>query len=130
MTAPAVYRWTYAVSSWGWVGDETRVVVLGWDVAEPSVFAICATDPVTGSPVEWWLERRQAAAGVDGVTGEWMWQCTRDGVPHVAVRPLIGAEVLVREDALGRFLAGTEYWASLDCAGFQFEVTEILGGGS
>ncbi len=130
MTAPTVYRWTYAVSGWGWVGDEARTVLLGWDVAEPSVFAICVTDPETGVGLEWWLGREQGVAVVDGATADWMWQCTRDGEPHVAFRPLIGAEVLVREDALGRFLAGTEHWASLDCAGFQFEVTEILGGGS
>ncbi len=132
MTAPARRRlWTYAAAGMGWVGRVRRSVLLGWDVAEPQVFALCVIDPRTGLPLEWWLDRHQTACAVDGHATDWMWQTTRDGVPHVAVRPLgYRSTVLVREDALGRFLATTEFWVSMGREDFTAEVAELLGGAS
>ncbi len=132
MTAPTKPRlWTYAAAGMGWVGNVRRSIVLGWDVAEPSVFAICLIDPRTGMPLAWWLERQQAGRGADGHTTDWMWRTTYRGVPHVAVRPLgYGSTVLIREDTLGRFLATTEHWVSPGREDFAAEVAALLGGGS
>ncbi len=132
MTAPTKpRRWTYAAGGMGWVGGVRRAIVLGWDVAEPQVFALCVIDPRTGLPLEWWLDRAAAARGVDGVVGEWMWQCSRGGVPHVAVRPLTGAtSVLVPEETLGRFLALVEWFAPHGGPSFDAEVAALLGGAS
>ncbi len=132
MTAPTKQRpWTYAAAVVGWVGGVHRTVVLGWDAAEPPVFALCVTDPRTGLPLEWWLDRAEAAKGVDGVVGDWMWQCTRNGVPHVAVRPLTGSTtVLMPEEALGRFLVVVEWFAPHGGLSFADEVAALLGGAS
>ncbi len=132
MTAPTKpRRWTYAAGGMGWVGAVRRSVVLGWDVAEPSVFAICVSDPRTGTALEWWLGRQQAAATVDGHSAGWMWQTSRGGVPHVAIQPLgYESTVLIREDLLGRFLATTEHWVSPGREDFAAEVAALLGGGS
>ncbi len=132
MTAPTRPRlWTYTAGGMGWIGEVRRSVVLGWDVAEPTVFALCINDPRTGTPVEWWMDRADAARGVDGVVGDWMWQCSRGGVPHVAIRPLFATEpLLIPEALLGRFLATTEFWASPTAPGFDVEVAALLGGAS
>ncbi len=126
MTAPTRPRlWTHSVSTDGWVGDTSRNIVLGWDVAHADRIALC----LPGDVEPLWLGRDDAAQGVDRPVGDWMWPCSFHGAPHVAIRPLVGAEVVrVREDVLGRFLARTEWFVSHGREDFAAEAAALLGG--
>ncbi len=131
MTAQTRPRlWTYSAGTCGWVGNMRRSIVLAWDVELAASIVVIVNDPRTGNTVEWWVGRQDAARGVDGPVGDWMWPCTRSGVPHVAIRPLTSADpILVREDFLGRFLARTEWFVSCGREDFAAEAAALLGGG-
>jgi hypothetical protein len=133
VTAPTTprLRWTHSVGAAAWVGAVRRTVVLGWDVAEAAWIVVSLTDPRTGAAMEWWLDRRETAKGVDGPVGDWIRPCTFRGVPHVEIRPVLhDGPIRVREDVLGRFLSTTEYWVPLGGAGFDAEAAALLGGAS
>lgn len=124
MKPPTALRlWTYSRCVTAWVGDVERPVVFAWDAATPDRIAVL---PPGGEPL--WFDRHAAACGVEGLVADWMWQCSRDGEPHVAIRPLVGDLIVVREDVLGRFLATTEMWVSQGREDFEVEAAALLGG--
>ncbi len=113
------------------MGNVRRAVVLGWDVSSPAMIAVLLPDRRNGAVLEWWLNRDAATTGVDRPVGDWMWPCSRGGVPHVAIRPVLRDEpILIREDLLGRFLARVEWFAPRGDVSFEAEVAALLGGGS
>ncbi len=128
MTAPTKPRWwTHSFSADGWVDDARRIVLLGWDAATPGLIALSLRD----MPEPLWLDRREAAQGVDRPVGDWMWPCSFHGAPHVAIRPLLDCRVIrVREDDLGQFLAVTEHLVPYGREDFAAEAAALLGGAS